>query len=147
MKAKRAGAMIQMVEHLPCKCKTLSSNPSTANKQTKSLCLHSLSHWFIYLLFSILFSFWETGSHYIAYTWPKTQYSLGRPWTLDPPASASGVWGLQVSTTCPTDLSILILVLYCFNYSLKLDNVRLPILFFLNIVLMLPDHLHFLIKF
>jgi hypothetical protein len=34
-RAKRAGGVAQVVECLPCKCKALSSNPSTAKKQTK----------------------------------------------------------------------------------------------------------------
>jgi hypothetical protein len=32
-KAKRAGGMAQVVEQLPRKCKTLSSNPSTNKKK------------------------------------------------------------------------------------------------------------------
>jgi hypothetical protein len=32
-KAKRSGGMIQAVEHLPSKLKTLSSNPSTTKKR------------------------------------------------------------------------------------------------------------------
>jgi hypothetical protein len=34
LKAKRAGSKAQVVEHLPIKCKSLSSNPILQNKQT-----------------------------------------------------------------------------------------------------------------
>jgi hypothetical protein len=35
-KAKRTGDVAQVVEHLPSKCKALSSNPNTAKKQNKN---------------------------------------------------------------------------------------------------------------
>jgi hypothetical protein len=34
-KAKRAGGMAQVIEHLPSKLKALSSNPNTPNKKEK----------------------------------------------------------------------------------------------------------------
>jgi hypothetical protein len=37
-KAKRIGAVDQVIEHLPSKCKALSSNPSTEKKKKKKAC-------------------------------------------------------------------------------------------------------------
>jgi hypothetical protein len=34
-KAKRAGGMVQVVQHLPCKCEALSSNPNIPKQKQK----------------------------------------------------------------------------------------------------------------
>jgi hypothetical protein len=36
-KATRTGGMIQVIEHLPSKCRTLSSNPSTTKKKINQM--------------------------------------------------------------------------------------------------------------
>jgi hypothetical protein len=37
IKAKRGGVMAEVVDHLPSKCKAMSSNPSTAKKKKKKV--------------------------------------------------------------------------------------------------------------